>query len=173
MSEELNSPTAAPRKLTSHEPASLWQPGVIPRPRRSARTVVLAGRYGLIHLTGELDVATAPDVRHAVRDSLTRPPALLRIDISAVSFCDCAGLGALLWAKAEAARAGSGFHLSGPFQPIVARVLDATGASVHLGLESRPVEQCHKQEEGRGRAADSDTVHHSRRGGVARRTVAR
>ncbi|MGW6868973.1 STAS domain-containing protein [Streptomyces sp. NPDC054901] len=145
---------------------------MIPPPRRSARTVVLAGRYGLIHLTGELDVATAPDIRDAVRDCLTRPPALLRIGISAVSFCDCAGLGALLWAKAEAARAGAGFHLSGPFQPIVARVLDATGTTAHFGLEPRPVEQCRELEEGRGRAAVSETVRHSRRG-VARRMVAR
>ncbi|MGW7065006.1 STAS domain-containing protein [Streptomyces sp. NPDC054904] len=111
-------------------------------------------------------------MRDAVRDSLTCSPALLRIDISAVSFCDCAGLGALLWAKAEAAGAGSGFHLSGPFQPIVARVVDATGASVHLGLEPRSVERCHKQEEGHGRAAAFETVRYSRRG-VTRRMVAR
>ncbi|MFG2987968.1 STAS domain-containing protein [Streptomyces sp. NPDC048257] len=76
---------------------------MIPPHRRAARTVVVAGRYGLIHLTGELDVATAPAVRGAVRESLTSRPALLRIDIRGVSFCDCSGLGALLWAKAEAA----------------------------------------------------------------------
>lgn len=50
----------------------------------------LAGRCGLI-LTGELDVATAPDLRDAVRESLAGRPAVLRIDISGVSFCDCFG----------------------------------------------------------------------------------
>ncbi|MGW6841257.1 STAS domain-containing protein [Streptomyces sp. NPDC054958] len=122
----------------------------VPPPRRSDRTVVLAGRYGLIHLTGELDVATAPDIRDAVRESLTGRPALLRIDISGVSFCDCSGLGTLLWAKAEAERAGAGFHLSGPIQPAVARVLDATGTTAHLGLTPQSAERCRGQGDGAG-----------------------
>ncbi|MEV6733747.1 MULTISPECIES: STAS domain-containing protein [unclassified Streptomyces] len=117
---------------------------MIPTPRRAARpytrTAVLAGRYGLVPLAGELDLETVPAVRDAVRRCLDNRPARLRIDISGVSFCDCSGLGALLWAKAEAARAGTGFHLSGPPQPIVARVLDATGAAAHLGLAPQPAE---------------------------------
>ncbi|MFD3721791.1 STAS domain-containing protein [Streptomyces sp. NPDC058674] len=116
------------------ETAGPRQRGVIPPPLRATRTVVLADRYGLIHLTGELDMETAPAVRDAVRGCLDGCPAVLRIDISGVSFCDCSGLGALLWAKAEAARAGTGFHLSGPLQPPVARVLDATRTAAHLGL---------------------------------------
>ncbi|MFD3330027.1 STAS domain-containing protein [Streptomyces sp. NPDC058701] len=134
--------------------------------------MVLAGRYGLIHLTGELDVETAPDIRDAVRESLTGRPALLRIDISGVSFCDCSGLRALVWAKAEAARAGAGFHLSGPLQPAVARVLDATGTTAHLGTTPHPAERCRKQGEGRGRPAASDAVRQSR-GGVTGRVAAR
>lgn len=90
------------------EEAGRREPGVIPPPRRAARTVVLAGRYGLIHLTGERDVATAPDIRDAVRESLTGRPALLRIDISGVSFCDCSGLGALLWGAAGPGRQRTG-----------------------------------------------------------------
>lgn len=52
-------------------------------------------------------MATAPAVRDAVREYLEDRPDLVRIDISEVSFCDGSGLGALLWAKTEAARAGS------------------------------------------------------------------
>ncbi|MFI1286733.1 STAS domain-containing protein [Streptomyces sp. NPDC020858] len=111
---------------------------MIPNPRQAARpqtrTAVLAGRYGLIHLAGELDLETVPAVRDAVRRCLDNRPARLRIDISGVSFCDCSGLSALLWAKAEEDRAGASFHLCGPPQPIVARVLDATGTAGLLGL---------------------------------------
>ncbi|MDJ0383554.1 STAS domain-containing protein [Streptomyces sp. G-G2] len=111
---------------------------MISTPRRAARphtpTVVLGARRGLIRLAGELDLETAPAVRDGVRRCLDTRPDLLRIDISGVSFCDCSGIGSLLWAKDEAARAGIGFHLIGPLQPVVARVLDATGTAAHFGL---------------------------------------
>ncbi|MFJ9342344.1 STAS domain-containing protein [Streptomyces sp. NPDC101733] len=97
-------------------------------------TVVVAGRYGLVRLVGELDVETVPVVRDAVRTCLDNRPALLRIDLGGVSFCDCSGLRALLWAKGEAARTGCGFHVSGPLRPVVARVLAATGTGRELGL---------------------------------------
>ncbi|MER6521924.1 STAS domain-containing protein [Streptomyces sp. NPDC060334] len=140
------------------ETADSRKPDLIPSPRRHARTVVLAGRYGLIPLAGELDLETAPAVRGAVRACLDSNPALLRVDISGVSFCDCSGLGALLWARAEAARAGVGFHLSGPFQPIVARVLQATGTAAHLGLAPQPVRRGSEQREGGGSGTDFDTA---------------
>ncbi|MCY0963427.1 STAS domain-containing protein [Streptomyces sp. H27-H5] len=121
------------------------RPGMIPAPRRAPRphtpTVVLAGRYGLLRLAGELDLETGSAIRDAVRRCLDNRPALLRIDISGVSFCDCSGIAALLWAKAEAGRAGTGFHLSGPAQPVVARVMDATGTAADLGLLPQPPEQ--------------------------------
>ncbi|MGW7099649.1 STAS domain-containing protein [Streptomyces sp. NPDC054838] len=102
------------------EKAGRREPGVIPPHRRATRTVLVADRYGLIHLTGELEVATPPTVHDAVRESLTGRPALLRIDTSGVSFCDCSGLGALLWAKAEAAErepASTSAARSGPPSP--------------------------------------------------------
>lgn len=140
------------------ETADSRKPGVIPSPRRPARTVLLPGRYGLIPLAGELDLETAPAVRDAVRACLDNHPALLRVDISGVSFCDCSGLGALLWARAEAARAGVGFHLSGPFQPIVARVLHATGTAAHFGLEPQSAQHAGEQREGGGWGTNFDTV---------------
>ncbi|MET9465462.1 STAS domain-containing protein [Streptomyces sp. NPDC006544] len=143
---------------------------MIPLPRQSPLTVV-AG-HGLVRLAGELDVATAPAVRDAVRQSLDSHPALLRIDISGVSFCDCSGLRALLWAKAEAARAEAGFHLSGPLQPVVARVLDATATTAHLGLTPRPAERGPRRREQRRRAAASGIARHFGNG-VAAQVVAR
>ncbi|MEV6574252.1 STAS domain-containing protein [Streptomyces sp. NPDC051577] len=134
------------------------KPGVIPSPRRQTRTVLLAGRYGLVPLAGELDLATAPAVRDAVRACLDSHPALLRIDISGVSFCDCSGLGALLWARAEAVRAGVGFHLSGPFQPVVTRILEATGTAARLGLAPQPAQHAVEQREGGGSGTTFDTA---------------
>ncbi|MFJ9078840.1 STAS domain-containing protein [Streptomyces sp. NPDC102278] len=136
---------------------------MIPSPRRQGRTVLLAGRYGLVPLAGELDLATAPAVRDAVRACLDSQPALLRIDISGVSFCDCSGLGALLWARAEAVRAGVGFHLSGPFQPVVTRIVDATGTATRLGLAPQPAQRAVEQraveqQEGGGSGTTFDTA---------------
>ncbi|MEU9178926.1 STAS domain-containing protein [Streptomyces sp. NPDC048550] len=115
-------------------PGARREPARLPSPRWATCTVASAGCDGLVSLAGELDLEAVPAIREAVRDCLQGRPALLRMDIGAVSFCDCSGIGALLWAKGEAARAGIGFHLSGSPQPVVARVLAATGADSQLGL---------------------------------------
>ncbi|MFI5982493.1 STAS domain-containing protein [Streptomyces sp. NPDC051555] len=121
-------------------PGALREPGRLPSPRRATCTVASVGSDGLVSLAGELDLEAVPAIRDAVRDCLQGRPALLRMDIGAVSFCDCSGIGALVWAKGEAARAGIGFHLSGSPQPIVARVLAVTGADTQLGLMPVPAE---------------------------------
>ncbi|MFJ9344636.1 STAS domain-containing protein [Streptomyces sp. NPDC101733] len=95
--------------------------------------MVLDG-HGVVRLMGELDIETTPSIRHAVRKSLDNHPTLLRVDLAEASFCDCSALRALLWAKDEASRTGARFHVSGPLQPPVARLLAVTGAGVELGV---------------------------------------
>ena len=54
-------------------------------------------------------------------------PAVLVIDLGAVTFCDSTGLGTLLRARDDAAHQGAALHLAHPTR-IVARLLEITGA---------------------------------------------
>ncbi|MFE9406374.1 STAS domain-containing protein [Streptomyces sp. NPDC006530] len=64
----------------------------------TSHAVVHAG-VARVTLSGELDLDTAPLVRNAVADCLAERPTTLCFDLTDVSFCDCAGLGALLTAR--------------------------------------------------------------------------
>lgn len=111
---------------------------MIPSPREDAsrlRAVAgLAAGRATLRLAGDIDLDTAPRLRHAMGDCLRQRPTMVHLDISDVAFCDCAGLNALLWARAQADGAPAAFELRGPVQPPVARLLDLTGTAAVLGL---------------------------------------
>ncbi|MCX5386835.1 STAS domain-containing protein [Streptomyces sp. NBC_00083] len=71
----------------------------------TSHAVVHAG-VARVTLAGELDLDTAPLVRAAVVTCLAEHPTSLCLDLTGVSFCDCAGLGVLLRARVSALRAG-------------------------------------------------------------------
>lgn len=76
---------------------------------------------GAAVLVGELTFSTVP----ALRGCLPDEPRLL-LDVSGVSFCDSAGLAALIGARRRAERAGGGVTLLG-VSAALARVLRLTG----------------------------------------------
>lgn len=82
---------------------------------------------GVTFLTvnGELDVATADELRQAGVDALTPITGTLRIDLSGVPFIDSAGLGALIGIRNAAG--SSVTVLVQNAQPQVRRVLEITG----------------------------------------------
>ena len=68
----------------------------------------------VIALDGEIDISSAAQLRAAVAECLRRPsPESLLIDLSAVTFCDCAGIEALEWAYGRARTGRMHFSLSG------------------------------------------------------------
>ncbi|MEU9097382.1 STAS domain-containing protein [Streptomyces sp. NPDC048361] len=71
----------------------------------TSHAVVHAG-VARVTLAGELDLDTAPLVRDAVVACLAEQPASLCLDLTDLSFCDCAGLGVLLRARMSALQAG-------------------------------------------------------------------
>lgn len=83
----------------------------------------------VLRLTGELDLATAPDVLAAVEaETNDGGPGRLVLDMSAVSFIDSTGVRTLL----EANRlAGEDLSLLAP-SPAVTRVLELTELRGHL-----------------------------------------
>jgi len=93
----------------------------IGRERRTNATV--------LRLTGELDLATAPDVLAAVEAATTDGgPSRLVLDMSGVSFIDSTGVRTLLEANRVA---GNDLSLLAP-SPAVTRVLELTELRGHL-----------------------------------------
>jgi anti-sigma B factor antagonist len=79
----------------------------------------------VVALCGELDVTGAAEAEAAITAPVARGQYLV-IDISALGFLDCSGLGALLRAQALARRGGGDVVLAAP-QPLVRRLLALTG----------------------------------------------
>ncbi|MEV8224812.1 STAS domain-containing protein [Streptomyces sp. NPDC079167] len=80
-----------------------------------------------VMLAGELDLDTASYVHEAVTACLVKQPRSLCLDVTGVSFCDCAGLSALLRAHASARQAGVALVVEGVGSQL-ARLLSLTGA---------------------------------------------
>ncbi|MEW2179380.1 STAS domain-containing protein [Streptomyces sp. NPDC005406] len=78
-------------------------------------------------LAGELDLQTGPAVREAVRACLAKEATTLCLDLTDVSFCDCAGLTALLRARAAVLGTGVDFVVEGVGVQL-ARLLRLIGA---------------------------------------------
>jgi anti-sigma B factor antagonist len=53
---------------------------------------------GSLALVGELDMASAPQLRAALEPLLTAGPMPVTLDLSGLQFCDSTGIGALVWA---------------------------------------------------------------------------
>jgi len=87
--------------------------------RRASNGVVVFGH-------GELDLATAPLFEAALAAQLRYRPRSLTLDLSAVTFIDCAGLNVLLHARIHAGHSHTDLHL-GPVSSQVARLLTLTG----------------------------------------------
>ena len=94
------------------------------------------GRRSVLKLLGELDVCSADYLRRAVGAVLEQhDPQSLTMDLSALTFTDCAGLSVLVWARKCLAERGHEFVITGS-QPPVRRMLALTGLATYLGLSA-------------------------------------
>lgn len=85
-----------------------------------------------VEAQGELDAASADELRRAVdRASDGRAPVVL-LDLRQVTFCDVAGLRAVIGAEEQAAHQGRHVQVR-PSDPM-RRVLDLTGLTHRLSL---------------------------------------
>jgi anti-anti-sigma factor len=83
----------------------------------------------LISLTGEIDVDSTPLLRETVASCLLDGVRGIDIDLTAVTFCDCSGVNALLSAARRAAAAGGTVRVHHP-PPMLVRLFALTGADV-------------------------------------------
>lgn len=91
-----------------------------------------------VALSGELDLAVSNCLRLGLRE-LGRGTRPVRLDLSALDFIDCSGVGAIVGALAEARRGRWELEVDRAVSPIVERVITLTGVATDLW----PVEAVH------------------------------
>ncbi|MFI2780627.1 STAS domain-containing protein [Streptomyces sp. ALB3] len=101
--------------------------------------VAVRSSVGRVALAGELDLDTAPDVQEAVAACLAKQPTRLHLDLTDVTFCDCAGLSSLLMARSTVLRAGVGLVVEGVGAQL-ARLLSLIGADDVLTGRDAPAD---------------------------------
>jgi anti-sigma B factor antagonist len=92
--------------------------------------VVWLSTAAVVTLPVEIDIANADRVRDDLLSILNRGPATLIVDMGGTTFCDSAGVNALVRAHKRATANGSQLRLV-VSAPAVQRVLDITGVD-HL-----------------------------------------
>jgi anti-sigma B factor antagonist len=88
--------------------------------------------YTLVTVAGELDIATAAELRDCLVPLLADHPTLV-IDLDRVSFCDATGLGVLVGAANRARANRARLHLVCS-RPNIRRLFDLTGLARRLPL---------------------------------------
>jgi anti-sigma B factor antagonist len=93
---------------------------------RDGDAVVLA-------LGGELDLETAPGLRHRLQEALAERPATVVVDLERLAFLDSTGISVLVEALKQSERQGGRLLLRRP-SPAIHRVLEITGLLELFGL---------------------------------------
>jgi anti-sigma B factor antagonist len=83
------------------------------------------GRATVISISGEIDMATVPQLREALEEALRQSPPCLVLDLTDLDFCDSSGLALLVAVRRRLAPEAS--LLLAAAKPIVARVFQVTG----------------------------------------------
>lgn len=90
--------------------------------------------HTVCHVEGEIDVATADEMRRVALAVMDEHGPSLTLDLSEVSFMDCAGLTALLSVRRVARARGGHVSLTG-LSDMILRLLHITGLKPEFGLE--------------------------------------
>lgn len=93
----------------------------------------VAGRQ-VLHVTGEIDYASSPDLEKTVLEYLEKDADRVILDLSEVSFMDSSGLALLLHARKAAADRGGSLSVVIPPTGPVMRVVEVAGVRSHLDL---------------------------------------
>lgn len=80
----------------------------------------------VVHLQGEVDLASAPQVRRGIYELIDQGHHRIAVDLSSVDFMDSTGLGVLIGSLKRLREAGGSMVLAG-IRPAVARVFEITG----------------------------------------------
>lgn len=95
--------------------------------------VLWLGQAAVVTLPVEIDIANADQVREDLLTVLNREPTVLVVDMAGTTFCDSAGVNALVRAHKRAAASGARMRLV-VSSPTVQRVLAITGVDRLIGI---------------------------------------
>jgi anti-sigma B factor antagonist len=98
-----------------------------------AITTERRGQQLVLRLRGELDVCNVDSLGQVLDGVLERAPQTLVVDLAGLGFADCAGLSALVAARARLAAQGHQLIVINA-QPVVRRLLAVTGLDAVFGL---------------------------------------
>ena len=95
-------------------------------PVSGVRSVIWVGRVAVVALPAEVDVSNVGRIRLDLADVLAQDASAVIIDMSKTTFCDSAGVTALVRAARQANSSGAGLRVAAS-APAVTRVLTITG----------------------------------------------
>lgn len=96
------------------DPGSFWSRGIRGAPLEEFRiSIRYISENTVIELAGELDLATAPMLVARLDGLGADRPLRLVADVTAVTFCDCSGLGALVRVHNRATATGGWLRVCG------------------------------------------------------------
>ena len=88
----------------------------------------------IMAISGEVDICTEAQLQQSLLRIIRERPASLMLDVSGVSFMDCAGLRALLVTRRRAEMRGVFLRLIAT-SAAVRRIIELTGAQEALAME--------------------------------------
>ena len=91
----------------------------------------------MLHLTGELDLASAPVFERALADADVASAPLLVLDLDELKFVDSTGLRVILLAHEGSRARGQEFAIT-PGSPQVQRLLSITSVAEHMQVLASP-----------------------------------
>jgi anti-sigma B factor antagonist len=112
----------------------------MPRPQLSI-TSEWQGGEARLSVGGEIDLLTAPALVEAANEALGRSPSALVLDLGQVTFCDSAGVAAMVRIYHRAAKLGTELRVRGAGQ-MVRHVLEISGVDRVFTVENgRPARE--------------------------------
>jgi anti-anti-sigma factor len=82
------------------------------------------GQHAVVGMPAEIDVTNADEIRQALLSAASHDAAVLVIDMSGTTFCDSAGVHALIATRKQAAMTGTQLRLAAT---VVLRILTLVG----------------------------------------------
>jgi anti-sigma B factor antagonist len=87
-----------------------------------------------VHVEGELDIYSSPELMKSIEEALTGGSSRVLVSMSLVSFMDSSAISVLVKAQKEATEAGRQLVIHSPSRN-VRRTLDLAGLSGHLQID--------------------------------------
>ena len=111
-------------------PSPDLEEGGCPGQRAAAKAATSrpARQPAVVALPGEIDLTNASEVHDALTRARESGTAVVIADATWTTFCDCAGVRALIRAHRQATAAGTGLRVASATSPGVRRILELTGA---------------------------------------------